>query len=161
MNCPNCKNPIQENATECEWCGNKLSNKNDSINNISDVDGVVLNMLKQGQALNAVKYKKDNSNLNLKESKYYVDSLALKNGLSKQGCFIATACYGNYESHEVIEFRKFRDEILLKSFLGRIFVSMYYFVSPPIANLISKSEISKRVIRELFLAPILNLLRKR
>jgi hypothetical protein len=21
MNCTNCKNPIQENATECEWCG--------------------------------------------------------------------------------------------------------------------------------------------
>ena len=20
MNCPNCKNPIQENASECEWC---------------------------------------------------------------------------------------------------------------------------------------------
>lgn len=119
-------------------------------------------MLKQGQALNAVKYKKDNSNLNLKEAKDYVDSLALKNGIaSKKGCFIATACYGNYESQEVLEFRKFRDEILLKSFLGRIFVSMYYFFSPPIANIISKSEISKRIIRELFLAPILNLLRKR
>ncbi len=21
MNCPNCKNPIQDNSTECEWCG--------------------------------------------------------------------------------------------------------------------------------------------
>ncbi|MEI7487368.1 MAG: hypothetical protein WCJ72_08150 [Chryseobacterium sp.] len=21
MNCPNCKNPIQDNATSCEWCG--------------------------------------------------------------------------------------------------------------------------------------------
>ena len=24
MNCPNCKNPIQDNYTECEWCGNKI-----------------------------------------------------------------------------------------------------------------------------------------
>ena len=25
MNCPNCKNPIQDNSTECEWCGNALN----------------------------------------------------------------------------------------------------------------------------------------
>lgn len=24
MNCTSCKNPIQNNSTECEWCGNKL-----------------------------------------------------------------------------------------------------------------------------------------
>ena len=32
MNCINCKNPVQENATECEWCGNKIANKNDYLN---------------------------------------------------------------------------------------------------------------------------------
>jgi hypothetical protein len=25
MNCPTCKNPNQENAIECEWCGNNLA----------------------------------------------------------------------------------------------------------------------------------------
>ena len=160
MNCQNCKNPIPHNSTECEWCGNKLANKNDSNNEISDIDGVVLNMLKQGQALNAVKFKKDNSNLNLKESKDYVDSLALKNGLaSKKGCFIATACYGDYESAEVKEFRIYRDNVLLKNKTGRILVEVYYYFSPPIANLISKSEISKRIIKTVFLKPILNLIK--
>jgi hypothetical protein len=24
MNCPKCKNPIQEDSVECEWCGNKI-----------------------------------------------------------------------------------------------------------------------------------------
>ena len=24
MNCPNCKNPIQDNANECEWCGSEI-----------------------------------------------------------------------------------------------------------------------------------------
>ena len=24
MNCPNCKNPILENSTECEWCGSVI-----------------------------------------------------------------------------------------------------------------------------------------
>jgi hypothetical protein len=25
MNCSSCKNPVQENATECEWCGGKIN----------------------------------------------------------------------------------------------------------------------------------------
>ncbi len=34
MNCPNCKNPIQENATECEWCGIAVNfNNNKTIFN--------------------------------------------------------------------------------------------------------------------------------
>ncbi len=24
MNCPKCKNPIQDDSVECEWCGNKI-----------------------------------------------------------------------------------------------------------------------------------------
>ena len=34
MNCPNCKNPVQENATECEWCGGKIN----SSHKVSDID---------------------------------------------------------------------------------------------------------------------------
>jgi hypothetical protein len=162
MNCPYCKNPTQENAVECEWCGNKFKSKNDSIKKNPNVDEVILSMLKKGHALNAVNYKKAHSNLNLKESKDYVDRLAQKNGLAeKGGCFIATACYGDYESPEVIEFRRYRDDVLLKSYLGRHFVSTYYFISPPFANLLSKSEIAKSIIRELVLFPILNLIRKK
>ena len=25
MNCPTCKNPINDNSTECEWCGAKIN----------------------------------------------------------------------------------------------------------------------------------------
>ena len=33
MNCPNCKNPIQETASDCEWCGSKIKSflKNDNL----------------------------------------------------------------------------------------------------------------------------------
>lgn len=24
MNCPSCKNPMQDDSVECEWCGNKI-----------------------------------------------------------------------------------------------------------------------------------------
>ena len=161
MNCPYCKSPIQKNAVECEWCGNKFTSKNDSIKKKSDVDEVILSMLKKGHPLNAVNYKKSHSNLNLKESKEYVDNLALKNGISiNKGCFIATACYGDYESPEVKEFRRFRDNVLLKYYFGRLFISSYYFISPPFADFISKSEKTKKIIRKVLLAPVLNLIKK-
>lgn len=31
MNCPNCKNPIQQNTTECEWCGSQILKTNTKI----------------------------------------------------------------------------------------------------------------------------------
>ena len=32
MNCPNCNNPIQDNARECEWCGFVISKPNTDEN---------------------------------------------------------------------------------------------------------------------------------
>jgi hypothetical protein len=163
MNCPNCKNPIQETASECEWCDVKIQQLAIPKQKLeAELETQILELCKNGQLLAAVKFKKDNSDLGLAESKKYVDYLVLKNGLKKpkSGCFIATACYGDYESPEVKEFRKFRDTVLLKSYFGRLFISSYYFTSPPFADLISKSEKSKKIIRKVFLAPILNLIKK-
>lgn len=52
----------------------------------------------------------------------------------KEGCYIATAVYGDYEAPSVIILRRYRDDYLQKSFLGRTLVKVYYKVSPPIAN---------------------------
>ena len=46
------------------------------------------------------------------------------------GCYIATAVYGSYDCNEVFALRKFRDEYLNKTFLGRIFIKVYYAISP-------------------------------
>jgi uncharacterized membrane protein YvbJ len=32
MTCPNCKNPIQHDSAECEWCGNKIISDIQSVN---------------------------------------------------------------------------------------------------------------------------------
>lgn len=49
-------------------------------------------------------------------------------------CYIATAVYGSYQAYEVLKLRKFRDEVLAKSYMGRLFIKTYYVISPPIAN---------------------------
>ena len=65
---------------------------------------------------------------------------------SSSNCYIATACYRDIYSPEVILLRKFRDEILSKNFFGRIFIKFYYSTSPFIYNHLLKSpKISKRL----------------
>ncbi|HKC64658.1 MAG TPA: CFI-box-CTERM domain-containing protein, partial [Pyrinomonadaceae bacterium] len=83
----------------------------------------------------------------------------IKNPPKEGMCFIATAAYGSPLAPEVILLSRFRDDVLLNSMLGRAFVSSYYRVSPPLASLIARVDCLRAMIRHLFLAPILRLLR--
>lgn len=55
--------------------------------------------------------------------------------------------------------RQFRDEMLLPSRLGAIFVKLYYCASPPLARLIAKTPLLKIVVRNLFLNPLVRFLK--
>jgi hypothetical protein len=72
----------------------------------------------------------------------------------KSGCFIATAAFGSYLHPKVALLRAFRDERLLTNAPGRLFVALYYRVSPPIANLIARHELLRGAVR-LLLAPVI------
>jgi hypothetical protein len=68
-------------------------------------------------------------------------------GVGVEGCFIATAAYGTPLAEEIDALRQFRDQYLMTNPAGRLVVSLYYTGSPPLANLISKHEGLRAVIR--------------
>ena len=74
-------------------------------------------------------------------------------GKKKSGCFVATACYGNYDHPVVMELRHFRDDCLETSTAGRAFVRWYYQWSPAFASFVAKNKILKTLSRVLIVAP--------
>ena len=62
------------------------------------------------------------------------------------GCFIATAAYGSLDP-DVEVLRRFRDDRLLTNFAGRALVSLYYTISPPVANIIRSYEPLRTAVR--------------
>ena len=49
---------------------------------------------------------------------------------SSGGCYVATSVYGSYDCPEVWTLRRFRDDVLAQTWYGRLFIRLYYAVSP-------------------------------
>jgi hypothetical protein len=73
-------------------------------------------------------------------------------------CFIATAAYGTDTAEEINLLREFRDVVLLPGGLGAEFVSLYYEVSPPMAEVIWQHELLRTAVRVGFVDPIVAIL---
>ncbi|MCL1806392.1 MAG: hypothetical protein FWG31_01690 [Oscillospiraceae bacterium] len=64
-------------------------------------------------------------------------------------CYIATAVYGDIEAPEVCRLRRYRDESLIHSRPGRLFVKLYYKFSPKLAQRLSPEGRFSRCIRRM------------
>jgi len=69
-------------------------------------------------------------------------------------CFIATAAYGSSSAEQIDVLREFRDTVLLSSTVGSGFVSLYYRLSPPAAEVISGNSFLRTMVRELLVDPL-------
>lgn len=74
----------------------------------------------------------------------------LKSSLPKtEGCYIATSVYGSYECPEVWTLRRYRDSILYKSILGRLFIKIYYKISPLLVKRFGNSKNLKLMVKKI------------
>lgn len=73
--------------------------------------------------------------------------MGYKPNRKKSGCYIATICYGDEYSNEVIFLKQYRDTILVKSLFGRAFITIYYFLSPTISKYLTDKHRINRFLR--------------
>jgi cysteine-rich secretory family protein len=76
------------------------------------------------------------------------------------GCFVATAAYGSRSHPDVVDLRRFRDEVLVRHPTGRAFIRAYWAVGPTMAGLVSARGVSGRAARAL-ISPLARLARAR
>ena len=56
------------------------------------------------------------------------------------GCYVAMCVYGDYDCPEVWVLRRYRDLKLRKNWYGRLFIRIYYLVSPTIVKWFGKTK---------------------
>jgi hypothetical protein len=74
-------------------------------------------------------------------------------GPQDSGCYVATSIYESYDCPPVWVLRRFRDESLANTGLGRKFISTYYLISPRLVDLLGNSRVFKSAVK-----PLLNTL---
>lgn len=100
---------------------------------------------KQMSDIMALKISKETKAL-LKETLKIIN--AIESRLNKKtGCFIATCVYGDYDNENVLVLRSFRDNVLSKYMLGKIFVRVYYRISPNLITIIGSSSNLKLMLK--------------
>lgn len=66
---------------------------------------------------------------------------------NNNGCYIATAIYGSYDCPEVWTLRRYRDQVLRNNWAGRVFIKIYYAVSPKVVALFGQKRVFQRLNR--------------
>ncbi|MDA3895108.1 MAG: ankyrin repeat domain-containing protein [Desulfobacteraceae bacterium] len=94
----------------------------------------------------------DNRQSDIDEEPDYEYAQEKKSG----GCFVATACFDDYDAPEVKLLRNFRDNYLLTNIAGKQFVAFYYYFSPPFAEFLKRHFYLKIFVRNIFLKPIIS-----
>lgn len=58
----------------------------------------------------------------------------------KSGCYVATAVYGSYDCPQVWTLRRYRDYTLAETWFGRLFIFLYYAISPTLVRWFGETQ---------------------
>ena len=100
-----------------------LSRNEDNNINLNDEKIVSFNFSVENEKLD--QYLKDNN--------FDINTI-------KGGCYIASCVYGSYNTKEVWTLRRYRDYKLSKNLLGRLFIKIYYLISPLMLRMFSNQK---------------------
>ena len=62
------------------------------------------------------------------------------NHSDSQGCYVATCVYGSYDCPQVWMLRRYRDNYLDNRALGRLFIKVYYAISPTLVKIFGQQK---------------------
>lgn len=145
------QNPEPEVAGYKIYYGTSPGSYTASVN-VGNITNTVISGLEAGITyyFAAVAYDIQGTESGFSNEITYAVPAAASTGSSSGGggaCFIATAAFGNYRAPEVILLQKFRDQFLLTNAPGRLFVTVYYRLSPALADFISQYDSLRRATR--------------
>ena len=80
----------------------------------------------------------------LKDLPETVYSYQTQQNQQKNGCYIATCVYGSYNCPEVWVLRRYRDMKLRQTYFGRLFIKIYYSLSPSVVRTFGKNKFIKK-----------------
>ena len=94
-----------------------------------------------------IDYENENISFLIKRAKENLSDIDKKEivlkSISKKRCYVATCVYGSYDCPKVWVLRRFRDYYLDNSILGRLFIKIYYAISPSIVKVFGESKLFK------------------
>jgi len=125
----------------------KISDKYTQVNEFKSLVDFLFSKLSYSQIsqLKYICYWKDVTTAQVKSTAKQVGSTI---GKATDGCYIATMAYGSYEHPQVLELRKFRDNVLQKAVVGRMFIKMYYLISPKLVQILKDKKVINNLIRK-------------
>lgn len=66
---------------------------------------------------------------------------------SSGGCYVATCVYGSYDCPSVWTLRRYRDDVLSERVCGRLFIKLYYAISPTLVKWFGKAKWFRRMCK--------------
>lgn len=102
------------------------------------------------------KIKKENLKLNYNQNLFeFVDAIIKIEpeliqgvyGVTERSCYLATHIYKDINHPKVEIYRKYRDNVLVKYFLGRIFIKFYYKFSPSLVIKLKTKTVLNNAIK--------------
>lgn len=83
--------------------------------------------------------------------------ITVEAGSAGGGCYVATAVYGSYDCPQVWTLRRYRDYTLAETWYGRVFIHIYYAISPTLVKWFGHTEWFKKMWKDMLDRMVVNL----